>query len=132
MSKIGKFVSADENHLPLLGKVIYIDPGHGGLDPGAMYKNIKEAPINLEISQKLEETLTRYGAIVYMTRYGDYDLAVNNKRATIFAVVGIALLIFSALIEDVGRIFTDFISVVWWVAIWDMVEILFLENQEIK
>ena len=36
------FVEAGTNELPLLGKVIYLDPGHGGLDPGAMYKNIKE------------------------------------------------------------------------------------------
>ena len=79
------FVHARENNLPLLGKVIYIDPGHGGLDPGAIYKNIEEAPINLEISEKLEEVLTGYGAIVYMTRYGDYDLSLpsasNHKRS---------------------------------------------------
>lgn len=79
------FVSAEENNLPLLGHIIYIDPGHGGLDPGAIYMNIKEAPINLEISEKLEEALTKKGAIVYMTRYGDYDLSLpnasNHKRS---------------------------------------------------
>ena len=62
----------------------------------------------------------------------EYDLAINNKRALIFAIVGIVLLIINILLEDFGRIFSDFISVVWWVAIWDMVEILILENQEIK
>lgn len=72
------FASAQDNELPLLGKVIYIDPGHGGADPGAMYKNIKEADLNLKISEKLEEKLTSLGAIVYMTRYGDYDLSVTN------------------------------------------------------
>lgn len=79
------FVRAEENNLPLLGHIIYIDPGHGGLDPGAIYMNIKEAPINLEISEKLEEALTKKGAIVYMTRYGDYDLSLpnasNHKRS---------------------------------------------------
>lgn len=74
------FVSAEESNLPLLGKVIYIDPGHGGIDPGAMYMNIKEAPINLEISQKLEDSLTKKGAIVYMTRYGNYDLSIPNAN----------------------------------------------------
>lgn len=64
--------------LPLLGKVIYIDPGHGGLDPGTLYKDIYEKDINLSISKKLEEDLTKQGAIVYMTRYGDYDLSANN------------------------------------------------------
>lgn len=64
--------------LSLFGKVIYIDAGHGGVDPGAMYKNIMEKDINLSISKILEDKLTKVGAIVYLTRYGDYDLAVNN------------------------------------------------------
>jgi len=64
--------------LPLLGKVIYIDPGHGGKDPGALAGNIEEADINLEISFKLQEVLEKNGAIVYMTRYDDYDLSANN------------------------------------------------------
>ena len=72
------FVSADSNSLPLLGRVIYLDPGHGGLDPGAIYKDLEEASINLEISKKLMNVLESNGAIVYLTRDGDYDLAVNN------------------------------------------------------
>ena len=72
------FVEAGTNELPLLGKVIYLDPGHGGLDPGAMYKNIKEKNITLQISKNLEKRLTKLGAIVYLTRYDDYDLSVNN------------------------------------------------------
>lgn len=72
------FVRADENDLSLLGKVIYIDPGHGGVDPGAIYKDIEEATINLEISKKITSSLEREGAIVYLTRNGDYDLSVNN------------------------------------------------------
>lgn len=72
------FVTASTDALPLLGKVIYLDPGHGGLDPGAIYKDIEEASINLEISKKLMEVLEKNGAIVYLTRDDDYDLAVNN------------------------------------------------------
>lgn len=72
------FVRADEQDFSLLGKVIYLDPGHGGLDPGAIYKDIEEASINLEISKKIMITLEQEGAIVYLTRNGDYDLAVNN------------------------------------------------------
>lgn len=78
-------VSADVNNLPLFGKVIYIDAGHGGVDPGAMYKDIMEKDINLSISKVLEDKLEKLGAIVYLTRYGDYDLAVthtiNRKRS---------------------------------------------------
>jgi N-acetylmuramoyl-L-alanine amidase len=74
-----------EENLPLLGKVIYLDPGHGGLDGGAQYKDIYEKDINLKISLKLQEKLVSSGAIVYLTRNGDYDLAtpntINRKRS---------------------------------------------------
>jgi len=62
----------------------------------------------------------------------EYDLSVNNRRAWWFAIVGMLLLIFNILTEHISSIFSNFISVVWWVAIWDMVEILFIDNQEIK
>ena len=74
------YVEGKERALPLFGKVLYIDPGHGGPDPGAMYKNIMEKTINLEISKKLEKKLGEQGAIVYMTRYDDYDLSVKNTN----------------------------------------------------
>ena len=68
------------NGLSLLGKVIYIDPGHGGRDSGAVYKNIYEKDINLEISEKIEKELVSYGAIVYMTRDDDRDLSIGNQN----------------------------------------------------
>lgn len=65
-------------NLPLLGKVIYIDPGHGGTDPGAIYNDLYESNLNLQISLKIQTELEKTGAIVYLTRYGDYDLSVKN------------------------------------------------------
>ena len=62
----------------------------------------------------------------------EYDLSVNNKRAIIFTIVGVLVLIISIIAEKFSRIFADFLCVVWWVAIWDMVEILVLDNQEVK
>ena len=66
-------------------KIIYLDPGHGGADPGATYKNIEEQSINLKIAEKLKQKLETLGATVYLTRYGDYDLsvpyAINRKRS---------------------------------------------------
>ena len=60
-------------------------PRHGGKDPGAIYNDLYESNINLELALQLEETLESEGAIVYLTRYGDYDLsvknAVNRKRS---------------------------------------------------
>ena len=72
------YVQAGTNNLDLLGKVIYLDPGHGGIDPGAIYKDIEEADINLKIAKKTQKILEQKGAIVYLTRYGDYDLSVPN------------------------------------------------------
>lgn len=66
--------------LPLLGKTIYIDPGHGGKDPGAMYKDIKESDLNLLYSKVIGKKLEESGATVYYTRDDDYDLSISNKR----------------------------------------------------
>ena len=69
-----------KNEETLFGKIIYIDPGHGGIDPGAVYKEMKESDINLEISKQLKEELEKHGAKVYLTRIGDYDLSENNTQ----------------------------------------------------
>lgn len=71
-------VDAKVNNLPLLGKSIYVDPGHGGRDPGAIYKDIQEDDINLQISKILAKQLEQMGAIVYIIRTGDYDLSNPN------------------------------------------------------
>lgn len=64
--------------LPLTGKLIIVDVGHGGLDPGTMYNDIYEKDINLNISLKLEEELSKMGASVILIRSGDYDLSKPN------------------------------------------------------
>ena len=66
----------------LLGKVIYLDPGHGGIDSGTTYKNIYEKDINLILCKKLKEALILKGATVYLTRETDKDLALskNNRK----------------------------------------------------
>lgn len=61
--------------LPLKNKVITIDAGHGGRDPGATYNDIFEKNINLEISLKLEKELLKQGATVFMIRRSDIDLS---------------------------------------------------------
>lgn len=67
--------------LPLSGKVIVIDPGHGGVDGGAVGKGeIIEKEIALEISLKLREYLQGSGAFVVMTRETDRDLAPEDLR----------------------------------------------------
>ena len=75
------FFKINAKNLPLHNKIIYVDPGHGGIDPGCVYKNIYEKNINLDISHALKKVLEKKGAKVFMTRYADYDLSSNNVRA---------------------------------------------------
>ena len=87
-----------------------------------------------EIDEELQEKIRKNIKNNYGMEIDDneYDLSTNNRRALYFTIVGVILLAIHILIEDYGRLFADFLSVVWWVAIWDMVEILVLQNQEIK
>lgn len=66
--------------MPLTGKTIIIDPGHGAEDPGTSYRNIYEKDINLSISLFLEKELGSLGATVILTRDGDYDLSTPNAN----------------------------------------------------
>lgn len=79
---------SSSNSLELFGKVITVDAGHGGRDPGTRYGNILEKDLNLEISKQLEKELTKKGAIVYMTRDKDEDLSskydVRKKRGDLY------------------------------------------------
>lgn len=67
-----------------VGKVIYLDAGHGGVDPGAVYKDIKESNINLAFANILGNKLEQLGATVLYIREGDYDLSstkTNRKKS---------------------------------------------------
>ena len=67
--------------LPLSGKVIAIDPGHGGVDGGAVSRDgVIEKHINLIIALHLRDYLQQAGAIVVMTREEDKDLASSETK----------------------------------------------------
>ena len=60
----------------LRGKVVAIDPGHGGIDPGAIGPyGVNEDTIVLAVSLRLAAMLENAGAIVVLTRTGDNDMA---------------------------------------------------------
>lgn len=70
-------------NLPLSGKVIILDPGHGGPDGGASGGDVLEKDIALSISKMVRDYLQEQGALVIMTREQDEDLAgdVQGYRA---------------------------------------------------
>jgi N-acetylmuramoyl-L-alanine amidase len=60
-------------------KVVLIDPGHGGIDGGAVSKNgTIEKYLNLDISLKVRERLIKLGYQVLMTRDEDRGLYTEN------------------------------------------------------
>jgi N-acetylmuramoyl-L-alanine amidase len=65
----------------LRGKMIVLDPGHGGHDPGARSGDQKESYFNLAIAQRAAELLRKEGAIVTLTRHDDTYLDLR-RRAT--------------------------------------------------
>ena len=85
------FTGGVKNVLPASGsvekKVILIDAGHGGDDPGKIGINqAKEKDINLAIAKKLKVCLEKAGFEVVMTREADESVKgpeQGNKRARI-------------------------------------------------
>ncbi|WP_225231099.1 N-acetylmuramoyl-L-alanine amidase [Solibacillus faecavium] len=52
-------------------RIIVLDPGHGGKDPGAVKKNAREKEIVLKVANLVKQKLEKDGATVKMTRIGD-------------------------------------------------------------
>lgn len=90
----------------LSGKIITLDPGHGGSDSGAIAADgYMEKQVTLPIALKLKKVLEAKGATVYMTRTDDHDVygpyasgpdelqarsdVANNNRADVFISIHI-------------------------------------------
>ena len=76
-----EYNKAEPIYLPITNKVIGIDPGHGGVDPGAVSKNgIKEDDINLKIALKLKRFIEHSGGVAIMTRDTDKGLYSSDTK----------------------------------------------------
>jgi N-acetylmuramoyl-L-alanine amidase len=63
-----------------IGKIIVIDPGHGGKDPGGIGEyGIKEKNIVLPVAKYLKYELNKRGYKVYLTRYTDKFITLKNR-----------------------------------------------------
>jgi len=60
-------------------KSVFLDPGHGGSDPGAMAGGYTEAGLNLAVAKKVEKLLKDRGYIVYMSRTSDTYLSLLDR-----------------------------------------------------
>ncbi|MET1031074.1 N-acetylmuramoyl-L-alanine amidase [Domibacillus tundrae] len=64
----------------LQGKVIVLDPGHGGIDGGTSGPSgTSEKSVTLQTAQKLSEELTQSGATVILTRSGDQFVPLPSR-----------------------------------------------------
>lgn len=63
-------------------KIIVIDPGHGGQDPGAIgYRGIKEKDVVLKIALELKKLIDAKipNTKTYLTRKGDYFIPLHER-----------------------------------------------------
>lgn len=62
--------------------VVVLDPGHGGIDPGAEAGSIDEATLMLTLARELRETLLRAGGFeVHLTRNADHFVSLEERVA---------------------------------------------------
>ncbi|WP_297950345.1 N-acetylmuramoyl-L-alanine amidase [uncultured Campylobacter sp.] len=76
-------VAAGKIYKSTKGKLIVIDPGHGGSDSGAVGNGLKEKNVVLATSKKLGALLTKRGYKVLYTR--STDVFINLRSRTAFA-----------------------------------------------
>lgn len=61
------------------GVKIFIDPGHGGSDPGAIGNNLREKDLTLEISLMLKDILVKAGYDVSLSRENDVYVSLEER-----------------------------------------------------
>jgi N-acetylmuramoyl-L-alanine amidase len=59
---------------------VVIDPGHGGMDPGAVSStDVTEAELNLDVARRVRDELRARGITVELTRDGDYFRTIADR-----------------------------------------------------
>ena len=78
-----KIGSASRGNYDVLNKVVYLDAGHGGYDPGASYFGISEKSLTLAIQSRVKAKLEAEGYQVMTTRTSDtyVDLTDRSRAA---------------------------------------------------
>ncbi|MGN4126659.1 N-acetylmuramoyl-L-alanine amidase [Lysinibacillus sphaericus] len=64
---------------PLKNRIIILDPGHGGKDPGAVVGSTSEKSITLKVTTLVKQKLEAAGAQVKMTRTGDTYPSLQDR-----------------------------------------------------
>ena len=64
-----------------MSKIVVLDPGHGGSDPGACANGLKEKLITLPVCNLIKEELERHGIVVKFTRTTDVYKGLSERAA---------------------------------------------------
>lgn len=67
---------------------VVIDPGHGGVDSGAVGKDMLEKEYNLLISRYMYDRLRELGVPVYLTRDSDTTLNPSDRVRKVLSFFG--------------------------------------------
>ena len=62
-------------------KTVFLDPGHGGKDPGAVYYNTQEKDLTMQVYQKLRKELQGLGYTVLSSRDSDVYVDFVTERS---------------------------------------------------
>ena len=79
LSNEGTVTSSPKYALGENRNVIVIDAGHGGKDYGAIKNGVNEKDIDLDVSMRLKDILTKKGYTVYMTRTNDTYISLEDR-----------------------------------------------------
>ena len=61
--------------------MVFLDPGHGGRDPGAVYNGLREKDLNMSIYRKLRSELEKLGYTVLTSRDSDVYVDYVTERS---------------------------------------------------
>jgi N-acetylmuramoyl-L-alanine amidase len=61
--------------------VVVLDPGHGGQDSGAMFGNVLEKDLTLDVAQRVDRLLQAQGMATVLTRVGDSYISLAERAA---------------------------------------------------
>jgi hypothetical protein len=88
---------------------------------------------------KVDETVQKKMIRAIKNNYGmdiddaDYDINRTNARSCLFGLIGLIILIINIITEKyIGAVLSNFICVVWWVAIWEMVELQTIVKSDLR
>lgn len=68
-------------HSALAYRVVVIDAGHGGSDPGAHWYGAKEKALTLDVAKRVETLLRKNGVTTVMTRRTDKTVSLASRAA---------------------------------------------------